>query len=104
MYNNSPQQESSRSYVITLWLCLLFGVLGAHRFYTGHVLTGVIQCLTGGGLGIWTFIDLVMLSLNQFNDKEGLELNDFNPGCAIIILILSVVFALLVLLNLLIVH
>ena len=29
------------------------GYLGIHRFYTGNILIGIIQLITGGGFGIW---------------------------------------------------
>ena len=47
------------------------GVIGAHRFYTGHTTIGVIQLLTLGGCGIWVLIDFVMLLLGNFKDAEG---------------------------------
>jgi TM2 domain-containing membrane protein YozV len=50
------------------------GTLGAHRFYTGHIVPGVIQLLTLGGCGIWTFIDLIMIVTGKFKDANGQEL------------------------------
>ncbi len=47
------------------------GFAGMHRFYTGKKRSGIVMLLTFGGLGIWTFIDLLMLLLGNFRDKEG---------------------------------
>ena len=57
--------------LVTLLLCLLLGPLGAHRFYTGHIVIGVVQLLTFGGCGIWLLIDLIMLLTGAFKDAEG---------------------------------
>lgn len=52
-------------------LCFFLGVFGAHRFYVGKVGTGILQLLTIGGLGIWTLIDLIMIIVGAFTDKNG---------------------------------
>ena len=57
--------------LVTLLLCLLLGYLGAHRFYTGHIVIGVVQLLTFGGCGIWWLIDLIMLLTGAFKDADG---------------------------------
>jgi TM2 domain-containing membrane protein YozV len=45
------------------WLLLLFmGFFGAHRFYLGRVVSGLLMLLTLGGFGIWWFIDLFLVS------------------------------------------
>lgn len=51
--------------------CFFLGGLGAHRFYVGKIGTGILQLLTLGGLGIWVLIDLIMIILGAFTDKEG---------------------------------
>ena len=56
------------------FLCLFLGWLGVHRFYTGHVVSGIFQLLTFGGFGIWTLIDLVMIYTDSFRDDMGLLL------------------------------
>ncbi|NLE70940.1 MAG: TM2 domain-containing protein [Actinomycetales bacterium] len=55
-------------------LAFFFGVLGVHRFYVGKVGTGLLQLFTAGGLGIWTLIDLIVILVGGFRDKNGLPL------------------------------
>ena len=55
-------------------LCFFLGIFGAHRFYVGKMGTGVLQLLTLGGLGIWAFIDWIMIMVGAFTDKEGNKL------------------------------
>lgn len=62
---------SDRKLMPSVLLCVLFGVFGAHRFYTGKTGTAVLQLFTLGGLGIWMTIDLIMLIVGSFRDKEG---------------------------------
>jgi TM2 domain-containing membrane protein YozV len=69
--------ESSKKILPAFILCFLFGVLGIHRFYVGKVGTGVLQILTGGGLGIWVLIDLIMILVGSFTDKEGNKLTQW---------------------------
>lgn len=58
-------------------LCLLLGMLGAHRFYVGKIGTAVLQILTLGGLGIWVLIDLIMIIIGSFTDKSGNKLTEW---------------------------
>lgn len=46
---------------ISIVLCALFGILGAHRFYEGKIATGILWACTGGGFGIGWIIDLIIL-------------------------------------------
>ena len=62
---------SPRSRLAALLLCWFLGIFGAHRFYVGKVGTGVLQLFTLGGLGIWTFVDFIMIIVGAFRDKEG---------------------------------
>lgn len=55
-------------------LCFFLGIFGAHRFYVGKSGTAVLQILTLGGLGIWALIDLIMIIIGAFTDKEGNKL------------------------------
>ncbi len=65
-------EKSEKNFVATLLLCLLLGGLGVHRFYVGKIGTGILQLITLGGLGIWALIDLIMIAIGKFTDKEGL--------------------------------
>lgn len=64
--------KSEKGFVPTILLCLFLGVFGAHRFYVGKTGTAVVQLLTLGGLGIWSFVDLIMIIVGKFTDKAGL--------------------------------
>ncbi|MBE9557574.1 MAG: zinc ribbon domain-containing protein [Proteobacteria bacterium] len=67
-------EMSTKGFVPTLLLCLFLGALGVHRFYVGKIGTGILMLLTLGGLGIWSLIDLVMIAVGSFTDKNGLPL------------------------------
>jgi len=71
------ENESGRSekgFVPTLLLAIFLGGLGAHRFFVGKVGTGIVQLLTLGGLGIWALIDIIMIIVGSFKDKQGLPI------------------------------
>ena len=74
--------KSKKSGKKALILCILFGVLGVHRFYVRKIGTGILTLLSGGLLGIWTIIDIIRISQNRFKDKAGNKLliaNDLSP-------------------------
>jgi TM2 domain-containing membrane protein YozV len=62
---------SPRSRLVALLFCVLFGVFGVHRFYVGKIGTGILMVVTLGGLGIWMLIDLILIAVGSFRDKEG---------------------------------
>ncbi|HEX6059118.1 MAG TPA: TM2 domain-containing protein [Gemmatimonadaceae bacterium] len=55
----------------------LFGYLGVHRFYVGKIGTGILMLLTAGGLGIWWFIDFVMIVVGAFRDADGNRITEW---------------------------
>ena len=65
---------SEKNFVVSILLCLFFGTLGVHRFYVGKIGTGILMLITLGGFGIWTLIDLIMIIVGKFTDKEGLAI------------------------------
>jgi len=68
------QMGMQKDWLTTLLLCIFLGILGVHRFYTGHIVIGLIQLFTFGGCGIWWLIDLVMIATGSFTDSNGLPL------------------------------
>jgi len=66
---------SPKSRLVALLLCFFLGFLGVHRFYVGKTGTGILMILTFGGFcGIWVLIDLVMILVGAFTDKQGRRL------------------------------
>jgi hypothetical protein len=45
-------------------------VFGVHRFYVGKVGTGLLQLVTLGGLGIWALVDLILIIVGSFRNKQ----------------------------------
>ncbi|MDQ3698545.1 MAG: TM2 domain-containing protein [Gemmatimonadota bacterium] len=58
-------------------LCFFFGIFGVHRFYVGKVGTGVLQLFTLGGIGIWAMIDLIMILIGSFRDRDGVRITEW---------------------------
>ncbi|HLV99466.1 MAG TPA: NINE protein [Ktedonobacterales bacterium] len=63
-----------KDWLMTLLLCVFVGWLGIHRFYTGHILIGVLQLLTFGGCGVWTLVDLILIVTDNYKDANGYPL------------------------------
>ena len=70
----SAAAAEGKDWLLTLLLCIFLGFLGIHRFYTGHIVLGVLQLITAGGCGIWTLIDLILIASGAFKDKDGNDL------------------------------
>lgn len=62
---------SPKSRLVALLLCWFLGWAGAHRFYAGKVGTAIAMICTFGGFGIWVLIDMIMIILGAFRDKQG---------------------------------
>ena len=51
----------AKSKWVSFFLCLFVGVFGAHKFYEGRILLGILYVFTGGLFGIGIIIDLIIL-------------------------------------------
>jgi TM2 domain-containing membrane protein YozV len=65
---------SEKSRLVALLLCFFLGWAGGHRFYVKKYGSAILMFATMGGLGMWYFVDLVMISLGAFKDKENLPI------------------------------
>lgn len=68
---DNGSEKSDRDWLTTFLLCWFLGYLGVHSFYAKKTGIGIIQLLTAGGCGIWTFIDWIMLLMGSYRDGEG---------------------------------
>jgi len=62
---------SDVDWTVCLVLNLFLGLLGVHRFYSGHIVIGLIQLCTGGMCGIWTIVDLILILVGSYTDSKG---------------------------------
>ena len=62
---------SPKSRLATTILAWVLGGLGVDRFYTGHIVLGIVKLLTAGGFGIWWLIDFIMAVAGKRKDKQG---------------------------------
>jgi len=63
--------ESPKSRLVAFLLAFFLGYLGVQRFYVGKNGTGLLMLLTFGGVGVWWFIDWIMILVGAFRDQEG---------------------------------
>jgi predicted lipid-binding transport protein (Tim44 family) len=62
---------SPKSRLATTILAWVLGGLGIDRFYTGHIVLGILKLVTAGGFGIWWIIDFVLAVAGKRKDKQG---------------------------------
>jgi len=60
-----------RSFLLLWVYALLLGTIGFDRFYLGKITTGLLKFITVGGLGLWTFIDLIIVLAGAARDRNG---------------------------------
>ena len=73
----APTNEVTKSpndWVVCIILVVFLGFWGVHRFYVRKIGTGILMLFTFGGLGIWWFIDLILIATASFRDKEGRQI------------------------------
>ena len=68
-YGQVPVSPLSRT--VALILCVLFGFIGVHRFYSGSIGLGVLYLFTAGLWGIGTFIDFIVILVGGYRDSNG---------------------------------
>jgi TM2 domain-containing membrane protein YozV len=59
LFEATDMNSKGTSYL--LWLSILLGIGGLHRFYNGKMISGTIWLLTGGLFGVGQFIDLFLI-------------------------------------------
>ena len=65
---NGERDTHSKTIGYILWI---FGFMGAHRFYYGRVLTGILWFFTLGLLGIGWLVDLFLIpSMDRAADRR----------------------------------
>ncbi len=52
----------NKNHGVAVVLSILFGWLGVDRMYLGQVGFGILKLLTFGLLGVWWFIDIIMIA------------------------------------------
>ena len=96
----SSVETGDYSFTTTAVLSMLFGHLGIHRFYTGRVWTGGLCLITGGGVLIWSTIDIIRILSNKYTDHKGKRLKDYTRNKAAVVFVCWItaiyLFALLV--------
>ncbi|MCL2201347.1 MAG: TM2 domain-containing protein [Oscillospiraceae bacterium] len=59
--SESQRRENPKSKWAAFLLCLLLGWLGAHKFYEGKILMGIIYLFTAGLFFIGWIVDLIII-------------------------------------------
>ena len=69
--SKNPPIHGERSQLTAFLLCVLLGIFGLHRFYTGQIGWGILQLCSLGCCGIFVIIDLVLIIFNRIYTRDG---------------------------------
>ena len=72
--DNSLAQVSPKSKVVALVLAILLGWLGIHRFYAGRYISGAVYLFTYGVFYCGWVLDIILIIMGKFKDKDGLTI------------------------------
>ena len=67
---------SEKSKWLAFILCLFLGWLGAHQFYVGKWIWGIIYLCTCGLFGVGIVVDLIRIIFGNFKDSQGVALRE----------------------------
>lgn len=81
-------ETGDKSFIVTLVLSMLPAPWGLHRFYTGRIVSGLIQFFTAGLYFIWSSVDVLLIVTNNFKDAQGRKLKGYNRGLAFVCFII----------------
>lgn len=59
------------SWTTTMLLSMTLGGFGVDRFYLGHWKEGIGKLFSFGGLGVWTIIDVILISIGYISPGDG---------------------------------
>lgn len=65
------EQSNIKSKVVLVVLtCIGLGFFGIDRMYAGQVWLGILKLVTLGGLGIWYFVDFLIVIINALSKSK----------------------------------
>lgn len=67
----SAANVSEKNWLTAFLLCFFLGGIGVHRYYAGKIGTGILYTLTLGLFGIGYLVDLILIAVGKFTDKDG---------------------------------